>query len=113
LCFDKGVIKFKDNRIIHNASTTFGSSGSPLIKRYQHNLIIGIHNGYYSGYNLATPLDIIINDIQNKINNKKNNNVIIEYKNKINLIYEKNIIKKNVIFYLVKILLKIIKIILN
>ena len=63
-----------------------GVSGSPLIKRYNNNLIIGIHYGSEkldkgNLYNLATPLDIIINDIKYQLS--KNN------KNKINLIYVK------------------------
>ena len=63
-----------------------GVSGSPLIKRYNNNLIIGIHYGSEKSdkgnlYNLATPVDIIKNDIKYQLS--KNN------KNKINLIYEK------------------------
>jgi len=41
-----GIITNIENiRIKHSASTEEGSSGSPLIKRYNHNLVIGIHFG--------------------------------------------------------------------
>ena len=94
------ILYFKDNRICHNVNTEKGSSGSPLIKRYNNNLIIGIHSGAEKDeitdkykYNLAIPFDIIIKDIKGKLFNYKNNifntGNIIEYRNIINLIYEK------------------------
>ena len=69
-----------------------GSSGSPLIRRYNNNLILGIHtsgvdinnNSNNQWVNFATPFDIIIKDIKEQLSNKKN-----EYKNRINLIYDK------------------------
>ena len=100
LSHDSGrILDIKNNVIIHSVSTEEGSSGSPLIKRYNNNLIIGIHHGsiildnkYL--YNLATPFDIIIKDIKEQLfnNNKNKINYInnnIEYRNKINLIYDK------------------------
>ena len=101
------IINISNNIIIHSASTLYGSSGSPIIKRYNINMVLGIHFGElkdkYNHYksNLATPFNIIINDIKNKVNNLNkllNNN--IEYNNKINLIYYKtnNEDKYNYIF---------------
>ena len=91
-----------DNNIIkHSVATTYGSSGSPLIKRFNTNLVIGIHLGGQkfkmsdnkNMYNIATCFDVIIEDIKNQLfYNKKNNinnNDIIKYRNKINLIYVK------------------------
>jgi len=93
------ILNFKDNLICHNVNTDNGSSGSPLIKRYNNNLIIGIHSGAEKDvndeyiYNLAIPFDIIIKDIKDKLSNYKKNIIntenIIEYRNIINLIYEK------------------------
>ena len=83
-----------DNIIFHSVATSGGSSGSPLIKRYNINLVLGIHfGGEVAKSNYATPFDIIIKDIIDKVSyNKKNiinNNNSIEYINKINLIYYK------------------------
>ena len=65
------IIKI-NNEIMHNASTSYGSSGAPIIKRDNINLILGIHSGCSRefNYNLAKPFDIIIKDIKDKI--KKN-----------------------------------------
>jgi len=98
------ILDIKDNIIKHSAATLIGSSGSPLIKRYNVNLVIGIHYGgdnkkylrnneFMYNNNYATPFDIIIKDIEyklstDKINIIKNNN-IIEYRNIINIIYYK------------------------
>ena len=94
------IIDIKKDKIIHSVSTKEGSSGAPLIKRYNNNLIVGIHNSgaevknnfKYESVNLATPIDIIIKDIKdqshkniNSVNEIKNN----EYKNIINIIYDK------------------------
>ena len=75
LAHDSGKIMDIDNNIIeHCVDTTNGSSGSPLIKRYFTNLVIGI---YFGGqkikkkikkfYNIATPFDVIIEDIKNQL----------------------------------------------
>ena len=71
------IIDISNNIILHSASTLYGSSGSPIIKRYNCSVILGIHfgelkdkNNKYKS-NLATPFNIIINDIRNKINNKQ------------------------------------------
>ena len=90
LAHDVGKILDINNNIIkHSVCTDNGASGSPLIKRYNNNLIIGMHCGSKKDeksdktylYNVATPLDIIIKNIKYQLS--KNN------KNKINLIYEK------------------------
>ena len=78
LSFAKGeILKIEDNeneaKILHNASTKYGSSGSPLIKRYNNNLILGIHFGKKKENkkgiicNIATPFDIIIKNIISQI----------------------------------------------
>ena len=94
-----GIIADIENiKIKHSAATEEGSSGSPLIKRYNNNLVIGRHLGYEKNkknediINLATPFDIIIKDIRHKLLNKNNNKDknFIEYRNTINLIYDKN-----------------------
>ena len=105
------IFEIKNNRIEHSVSTTNGSSGSPLIKRYNNNLIIGIHFGSKkkdteksdeSGPNYATPFDVIIKDIIDKLSkNTINIYTIIEYRNKINLIYYKdknNLDYSNILF---------------
>ena len=101
LSHDSGkILDIKNYKIYHSVGTSSGSSGAPLIKRYNLNLIIGIHYGSdRDGFkcdkclcNLATPFDIIIKDIKFQLFNIKNNIIInkIAFINKINLIYEKN-----------------------
>ena len=94
------ILDIKNNKIFHNVSTDSGSSGSPLIKRYNTNIIIGIHYGSEKDginrdkclINLATPIDIVIKDIKFQLFNIKNKIIKnkIVFRNKINLIYEKN-----------------------
>ena len=101
LSFSNGKIKsLKDNKIIHNASTDHGSSGSPLIRRSKDNYIIGLHFGGIKknekNYlcNFATPFDLIINDI----------NGIKEPINEINCIYIFNN-KNEIIYYMILIMI--------
>ena len=83
LSFSAGkILIIKGNIIIHSAYTTFGSSGSPLIRKNRNNkkYIIGIHFGsikekYYG--KLATSFDEILKDIQLKIQNIVSDNLII------------------------------------
>jgi len=93
LSYDSGtILDIKDDILSHSISTDKVSSGSPLIKRNNINLIIGIHVGGHDienfghkiKYNFATPFDIIIKDIKLQLSNKNLN----EYKNRINIIYE-------------------------
>ena len=99
--FDYGkILNIKENIIEHNVNIIGGSSGSPLIKRYNYNYVIGIH---FDGLkikeskncNLASPFDIIIKDIIDKLYKLDQNNInkynIIEYRNIINLLYNKNV----------------------
>ena len=78
-----------NNKIHHSVSTYKGSSDSPIIRRWEDNYILGLYFcGYTENenkfiYNLATPFDIIINDIKNQYNikscvdnNEKNKNYI-------------------------------------
>ena len=114
ISFSYGKIKFIDNnKIYYNASTTYGSSGSPIILRSNDNLIIGIHHsGYiYKDDNIGTIFKSILIDIQQKNNNiilnknkiinmnPKNNNKLLnninknktlyEFENEINCVYNK------------------------
>ena len=75
-----GLITDIEKKIIkHSAATEEGSSGSPLIKRYNNNLVLGIHFGVEKNIknkviiNLATPFDIIIKEIKNKLFKKNRN----------------------------------------
>ena len=82
------ILSIEKNVIKHSVSTMGGSSGAPLIKRYNNNLILGIHYGGDKNkeFNYATPFDIIIKNIKDQLsNNLINENNIFEYKNKINL----------------------------
>ena len=94
----------RNNIIIHSISTNCGLSGSPIIGRCNDNYIIGLHskgfknNKSYYKYNLATPFNLIINDINNKnsfLNNNKNN-MIINNDIPFNNIFKKNIQNINV-----------------
>ena len=103
LSHDSGrILKINNNIIEHSVSTDSGSSGSLLLKRYNNNLVIGIHYGSHknteksgeSGLNLATPIDVIIKDIIDKLSkNNVNLNTNFDYRNRINLIYYKDIEK--------------------
>ena len=87
LSFDHGIIiDIGDNQIKHSVSTLEGSSGSPIIKRYNNTLVLGIHFGGENDgrCNYATPFDIIIKDIKNKL---LSDSKIKEYRKNINLIY--------------------------
>ena len=101
------ILRISDNIIEHSVPTQDGSSGSPLIKRYNMNFIVGIHFGAekkelekleqneYSlnnefKFNLATPFDVIIEDIIDKLSKNIDNSENIEYRNTINLIYNKD-----------------------
>ena len=92
------ILDIKNNIIKHDITNKNDSYGSPLIKKYHPDLIIGINTlSKDKNYNFASPFDAIINDIKSKINNntisnKKNNNIKKNIKNNIiNLIYEKNL----------------------
>ena len=68
------ILSFKDNSIFHNASTDYGSAGSPIILRSNKNYIIGIHKGVIMKdendckFKLGTSFDSILDNIkqQNK-----------------------------------------------
>ena len=90
LSFSYGKIKLIGNsEIKYNASTTNGSSGSPIILRTNDNLVIGLHHSEYCfpiggifRFNLGTTLNAIITDIKQKKSKiadlTKQNNVIKE-----------------------------------
>ena len=64
------ILDIQNNLIKHSVPTKGGSSGSPLIKRYNNNLIVGIHFGAKineDNCNLAIPFDVIIKDIIHKV----------------------------------------------
>ena len=75
-----GIIEDKEEvRIMHNASTLPGSSGSPIIRRGTNNYVIGLHVGSKEKkkFNLYTPFNLILNDIKKKEESIKCNNYII------------------------------------
>ena len=75
------VLSISDKKLRHNCSTTYGSSGSPVISRSSNESIIGLHYGSDSIYNLSTPMLSILNDVFEKIKKKEYNikNNIISY----------------------------------
>ena len=105
--FDKGkIIGINNNTIEHNVPNENGSLGSPLIKRYNMNFIVGIHFGALEKEseelnrkegesnivykcNLETPFDIIIEDMINKLSKNVEHSKSVEYRNIINLIINK------------------------
>ena len=98
LSFSCGKIKYlMDNKIMHNASTDKGSSGSPIIRRSKDNYIVGLHSGGVKKkkkeeykYNLATSFDSILDNILEKSNII--NCIYINYDDeaKINLLHDYN-----------------------
>ena len=75
LSFSYGKISsIKDNKIEYNASTDYGSSGSPIIKRSLENNIIGLHcagiqkNKKEFIYNVGNLFDSILNNIKEQNN---------------------------------------------
>ena len=69
------VLSINDKKLRHNCSTSFGSSGSPVISRSSNASIIGLHYGadINSKFNLSTPIISILEDINDKIKGKKDN----------------------------------------
>ena len=69
------VLSINDKKLRHNCSTSFGSSGSPVISRSSNASIIGLHYGadINSKFNLSTPILSILEDINEKIKGKKDN----------------------------------------
>ena len=66
LSFSPGkIVGIKYSNIFHNCSTKGGSSGSPIISRYNSS-IIGLHHGTHRIYNfnLAKDISSILNDIK-------------------------------------------------
>ena len=89
------ITDYNEESIEHKVSTSYGSSGSPLIKRYDNKFILGIHYGTkYKNQeiiNVATPLDIILKDIKKKLSSdidRLSTNEIINFDLIINLIYD-------------------------
>jgi len=102
ISFSEGrMLSLRNNKIIHSASTNSGSSGSPIIRRCNDNYIIGLHRqgfkkkeNYYK-YNLATPFNLIIDDINNKNYFVNNNNMFINNDILFNNIFKKNNIQNS------------------
>ena len=63
------ILEVKKNIFLHSASTCEGSSGSPIIRRYKNNFILGMHyggekaNDEYVRYNNAISIDSIIRNM--------------------------------------------------
>ena len=99
LAHSLGIINdYENNVITYNTDTKILNSGLPLIQRDDINYILGIHINEikqleYYFENIAISFNIIMKDIKDKLNiNKVNIKEIkfFEYRNIINLIYEKN-----------------------
>ena len=111
LSFSYGKIKLIENsEIKYNASTTNGSSGSPIILRTNDNLVVGIHHSEYCfsiggnfRFNLGTTLNAIITDIKQKSREitelTKNNNFIKENQLSKNLLHSFNKNENNKTLY--------------
>ena len=57
------VLQYPDGNLCFHWGKILDKSGSPLIKRYNNNLIVGLHFGakiYVDKYNLPTTFDVII-----------------------------------------------------
>ena len=118
LSFSYGeILSINNNEIRYNASTTHGSSGSPIILRGDVNLVLGLHHSEYCSYenefiyNFGTPFNSILTDIKQKnsftFSKNKNyfnqnynnllsqscmdfgNKIFYEFQNEINCIYKK------------------------
>ena len=98
ISFSYGKIKVIDNdEIRYDASTTHGSSGSPIILRCNDNLIIGIHHSgsFYKGDNIGIIFNSILFDIQQKNNNAIINKSIYINQKSNNLLNNNNQNEKN------------------
>ena len=95
LSFSYGkILSFRNNQIIHSASTENGASGSPIIRKCKENYIIGLHFGGLKNnkseyeFNLATSFDSILDNIQkqyNEINNKNENKINLNKSQNLNV----------------------------
>lgn len=66
LVFSYGkILEIRDDNIIHNCSSVYGSGGGPLLLR-KNLLVIGIHIGSTEWYKIATSIKSIIEDIKKK-----------------------------------------------
>jgi len=82
LSFSSGRIKYiHEHYLIHFASTSEGSSGSPIISRNDKNLLLGLHSSGVPinkelndqkldnyNFNLATSFDTILNNLKKQLN---------------------------------------------
>ena len=96
LSHSNGKITDIENDVIkYSTSTSVFSSGSPLIKRYNISYILGIHLGVENNYinngfkYFALPFNRIIDDIKNIMDINIKPQKFVEYRNIINLIYDK------------------------
>ena len=72
LSFSSGkILDMNKSQLFHSSSTCKGSSGSPIIRRYKNNFVVGIHFGgkksedkNFVYYNYATSFDSILLDIR-------------------------------------------------
>ena len=97
LSHSNGRITDIENGLIkYSTSTSVFSSGSPLIKRYNISYILGIHIGEEKNKSIengfkyfALPFNRIINDIKDIMDINIKPPEFVEYRNIINLIYDK------------------------
>ena len=77
LSFSGGkILSIENDKLLHNCSTNFGSSGSPILSRYSNCSVIGLHYGGEKGnsFNLSTPISAILENINNNFIKKKEKN---------------------------------------
>ena len=77
LSFSAGkIISIGINKLSHNCSTSYGSSGSPILLRNSNCSVIGLHYGGEKGnsFNLSTPIYAILENINNNFKEKKEKN---------------------------------------
>ena len=90
------ITDIENDLIKYSTSTSVFSSGSPLIKRYNISYILGIHIGEEKNKSIengfkyfALPFNRIINDIKDIMDINIKPPKFVEYRNIINLIYDK------------------------
>ena len=85
------IISIKGNYIIYNADTDYGSSGSPII-RVNNNNVIGLHFGRNkkSSYNIGTSIDSILQDIKIQLKEKYSQIKCIYLGKEISLLHDYN-----------------------
>ena len=77
LSFSGGkIISIRNDKMLHNCSTSYGSSGSPILSRYSNCSVIGLHYGgsKRKSFNLFTPISAILENINKNFQGKNEQN---------------------------------------